>query len=336
MMSNRSWILWIVVVLMGVSGVAAQDSCPTIVDAALVLADQSCAEVGRNQACYGHEQLDAKLKPESALFSASGDLINLADVESLTVGNMDGDGHWGIALLKVQASLAETLPGQNVTMLLFGQVAISETPTEANAVVEESLPESTPVSLQVTASSNVNVREAASTNATVIGSLSAGNSLTAIGRNADGSWLRVELPDGNNGWVSAQVVTLNGDANALPEVSEYAPAVVSNPVTGGHTPLHAFYFTTGIGDSKCKEAPDSGILMQSPAREHKRMQFVANGVEIDMGSTIYMQAQPAGDMLVSVIGGEINVRAGGTTVMVPEGTRVRIPLDANGIAAGAR
>src|SRR5690606_24915832 len=63
--------------------------------------------------------------------------------------------------------------------------------------------------------------------------------------------------------------------------------------------------------------------------------LVANEVNITLGSTAYLQAQPSGDMTVSVIEGEGTVSAFGVTVTVLEGYRTTIPLDANGAASAA-
>ncbi|MBN1964903.1 MAG: hypothetical protein JW910_09665 [Anaerolineae bacterium] len=102
-------------------------SCPEIVAQALEAADQLCDATGRNEACYGHLALEAV--PGAGVtdfkFTASGDIVSLADLQSLTLSPMDTTaGTWGVAVFRLQANLPDTLPGQNVTMLAFGDVAL--------------------------------------------------------------------------------------------------------------------------------------------------------------------------------------------------------------------
>jgi hypothetical protein len=144
----------------------------------------------------------------------------------------------------------------------------------------------------------------------------------------DGSWLRVRLADGGSGWVFGELVEVDGDVELLNTID---PA---EPVVG---PMQAFFFRSGIGDAPCAEAPESGILIQTPEGAGT-VTLSANEVDIQLGSTIYLQAQPGGDMVVSVIEGTAQINAQGTTVFAPAGTRVRIPitndLRANGAPIG--
>ena len=41
-------------------------------------------------------------------------------------------GAWGVALMRIQANLPDTLPGQNVTMLIFGDVQIQNAGGESS------------------------------------------------------------------------------------------------------------------------------------------------------------------------------------------------------------
>lgn len=97
--------------------------------------------------------------------------------------------------------------------------------------------------------------------------------------------------------------------------------------------FNAFYFKTGLNDALCKQAPDSGILIQTPQGVGK-VTFEANNALIELGSTAYFQAQPDGDMTISVVEGQAVITVQDTVVIVPAGTRVRIPLDADNRANG--
>lgn len=302
---------------------AAQDAtCTAVVQQAMSAVEQDCAPTGRNQACYGYVALEATPREgvQDFTFSHEGDLINVADLDSIRLSRLDPDNNtWGIALMKLQANLPESLPGQNVTFLLFGDVQIQ------NAVAEPGAPQAT---VEVTSTSNANIRNAPTTNSTVIGSLASGETTTADGRNADSSWLRIQIPDSDSlGWVFADLVT------PATGVSDLA-VVDSTEAETSFTPMQAFYFQTGITQTSCAEAPADGILIQTPEGAGQ-INLRANDVDIQLGSTAFLQAQPSANMTVSVVEGQGTVTAEGETVVVPAGSQVLIPVDENLQSTGA-
>jgi uncharacterized protein YgiM (DUF1202 family) len=300
----------------GVVALAQEPTCPEIVQAALDATDEQCSSTGRNQACYGNVNLEATPQPNVAdfNFSTPGDIVAVSAVESLSLSSRVEDvGEWGVALMQLQANIPDTTPGQNVTFLLFGDVEI-ENRVETN--VE-------PITFEVTAQGNINVRSGPSTDDAPVTGLSGGDTVTAVSRNAESTWLQVSLSGGITGWVAADVVTAEDDISLLNVIS--IPAL---------TPMQAFFFKSGIGDAPCAEAPDSGILVQTPEGV-TQVEFTVNDVNIVLGSTAYLQAQPGSDMTTSVVEGEATVTSGGATIVVSEGSQVRVPLDANGQAAGA-
>jgi hypothetical protein len=242
-MRKRLWLVALLLCL-GPAVLHAQDAtCPAIVKAALEATAQDCANVGRNQACYGNVNLNAEPLPgvTDFNFAKPGDLANVAQVQKLTLSSLDEQKQvWGVALMKVQANLPDTLPGQNVTFLLFGDVEIQNT------------------------------------------------------------------------------VTSNTESAA--------------DATQKLNPMQAFYFKTGLKDAPCESAPESGVLIQTP-KGAGRVTLNANGVDINLGSTAFMQAQPGQTMAFSILEGLGIVSAGGQTQVVPAGSWVEVPLDANGIAS---
>jgi hypothetical protein len=308
------------VVMLWVSVAAAQNDCPTIVQNALNATDAACVGTSRNQACYGNILLQAEPQEGIAAFQfeSPGDKADVVGIRTLTLQPLDAvEDIWGVALMQLQANLPETLPGQNVTFLLFGDVEIT------NAV--ESNVE--PITLEVTSTGNINVRSGPSTNDGRISELADGEIVVADGRNPDSTWLRIQLPDGTPGWVSADLVTFEGDVSLLNVVD---PLALPLPPL---TPMQAFYFKSGIGDAPCEEAPDSGILIQTPEGAGQ-ISLTVNEVDIQLGSTAYLQAQAGGEMAVNVVENQATVTADGTTRSVPAGSRVRVPLDANLAADG--
>lgn len=122
---RRFPILILFVLLTFVVGqVLAQGSCPELVQAALAATDEFCLDTGVNEACYGNVQIDAELNGDFT-FASTGDKVPLDAVQSLTMAGLDeAAGTWGVALMKLRADIPDSLPGQAVTFLLFGDVQI--------------------------------------------------------------------------------------------------------------------------------------------------------------------------------------------------------------------
>lgn len=302
---------------------AQDDTCSAVVQQALADVDQGCAATGRNQACYGFVSLDATPREDAQdfLFDKQGDLANVADIDTLRLSALDVENdQWGIALLKLQANLPDSLPGQNVTFLLFGDVEIENAVAPADDGAA-------PAEITATTTGGANIRSAPTTTAQVAGSLAGGAVVTVNGRNADSTWLRIQIPDsGSLGWVSASLLRADGDVSTL-GVVEGMEAVTP------FTPMQAFYFRTGITGTTCADAPADGILIQTPEGAGQ-ITLRANDVDIQLGSTAFFQAIPGAQMTVSVVEGEGEATADGATVTIPAGTQVTIPVDENMAAAG--
>ncbi len=321
----KSLRLWVGVSLFGlmIGQVAAQVDCPSIVQEALSATDQACSAIGRNQACYGNIDLEAipREGAETLAFNQPGDLVNVVDVQQFRLSPLDLTGEsWGVALMKLQANLPDTLPGQNVTFLLFGNVEIENAvePVSAAAVPDT-------VTLPVTVSSMAPFMESlTSTDAPEM--LTNGTQATADGRDPSGQMLHIILDDGRAGWTMAQMVTIQGDVSTLPEVDllsgETTEAATES--TPAQTPMQAFYFRSGVGDAPCEQAPDSGILIQTPEGSGQ-IKLTMNGVDLQLGSTAYVQSSD--ELTVNVVEGNGLVAAQGVTRVVPAGMRVRVPQE---------
>ena len=106
-----------------VSIVLAQaETCPVLVQEALDAAETLCSTTERNEACYGNVQIDVEINDDSLTFANQGDIIPLSAIEKLKLAGLNtDDGTWGVVLLRVQADIPDSIPGQNVTFLLFGE-----------------------------------------------------------------------------------------------------------------------------------------------------------------------------------------------------------------------
>jgi hypothetical protein len=296
----------------------AADDCSSLVRQALTVMDGMCQTLGRNQACYGHTTLQAQPQPNAPHFEFAheGDIADVALLQSLRLGAMDTVSNaWGVAVMRIQASVPDSLPDQNVTLLMFGDVEIQNRMTEV----------SNPQVVTVNAERNLNVRQLPASDAWIIGSIAPGESVTATGRVEDGSWVRISLPDNKGtGWVASWLIDSADGLDNLAVVDAYSKV---------YGPMQAFYLTSGQHDSICAEAPDSGLLIQTPEGVAE-VSLLINEVDIQIGSTVYFQAQPGGDMTIRVVEGAAHASAAGITYKVIAGTETTIPMDENLNPAG--
>lgn len=227
---NRIPKFVLVLLVLCVAPVMAQNGdCPAIVQSVLASLDAICANTERNQACYGNLAMDVQPRPDAAefRFEQAGDIEEVAEIQSIRMSPLDTDNNvWGVALMKLQASLPDTLPGQNVTFLLFGDVEI---------------------------------------------------------------------------------------INAVPADSTQA------------NPMQAFYLRTGVGEPGCEEAPQNGLMVQTPEGRGE-VTFSVNGVDMALGSTVFFEAVPGQNMNISTLKGSAAMRVGDLVTPIVEGTWVNVPI----------
>jgi hypothetical protein len=122
----RRYIVLALALLGTVSMALAQaEACPDLVQEALDAAESLCSPTARNEACYGNVQIDAELNDSALAFADQGDIIPLSSIDSMKLAGLDlEDGTWGVLLMRVQADIPDSVPGQNVTFLLFGESEI--------------------------------------------------------------------------------------------------------------------------------------------------------------------------------------------------------------------
>lgn len=284
---------------------AQPDECPQIVRQALASTETLCLQTGRNQACYGHLVLEASPQPNITQlnFDSEGDLADVDKIQTLRLSMMDElAGTWGIGLMRLQANV----PGKDITLVFFGDVEFD------NMVTIESTQD-----VVVEATDMVNVRQSPSLGGRVIAGLAPGETVIANGRLADGSWVRVSLPDGAGiGWVAGWLLA---DSDTLDDLTVVEQSLAR------FGPMQAFYFRSGKTDAACSEAPNSGFLVQTP-EGIAEVTLLINEVDIQLGSTVYFQAQPGGAMTIRVIEGSARVSAFGTTYTAYAGYEITVPL----------
>ncbi len=109
-----------------------QSTCPALVKQAIDNVSAECSKAGRGKLCYGNSTISAEYQPgvSNVKFNAPGDTVDVGSLKRFTLSGLDlAAKHWGVAQMKIKADLPDADPTQAVTMILFGNVQV----TDANA-----------------------------------------------------------------------------------------------------------------------------------------------------------------------------------------------------------
>lgn len=305
------WIFLVLVLSVSVGALAQDNFCRRLIETALEATDEICSPTLRNQACYGHDTLQAQ--PQTGLetfnFDEVGDIVEVAHIKSMRLSAMDLDNEtWGVALMNLQANLPDEDPNQNIKLLLFGDVAVR------NAI---DIPRETEVNLQ--ARGNTNVHRLPDKDSFVMGTLPRNAAVTARGRSEDNKWILVKMPDGaSEGWISS--VLVSNYRGALSLLSEVEPALSQ------YGPMQAFYVRTGDSSANCEEAPNDGLLIQTPEGVAEVRLWI-NQVKIRLGSTVFIESNSSGSMTIKTLEGHASVEALGVEYTAMAGTSVEVPMN---------
>ena len=100
--------------------------CQALIERAIQASGDYCSQIGAGKVCYGNITLLAKLQPNATQrFSERGDTVDVDLLRSLSAAPLNPDkNEWGIAIFKVLANLPRSLPGQLVTMMVFGNTTL--------------------------------------------------------------------------------------------------------------------------------------------------------------------------------------------------------------------
>ncbi|MEZ4672018.1 MAG: SH3 domain-containing protein [Anaerolineae bacterium] len=302
--------LWSCLIILMVSPLlAAEADCPVLVRQALDATNSLCEKTGRNEACYGNVLLQARPQVGVAnfTFDQPGNIANVGEIQSLRLSPMSPDkGEWGVALMRLQANLPASSE-QLVTMLSFGDVKL-----------ENAAPVPTTLTMQVLGRDFINVRTRANVNAGVVAVLEPGQTVTAVERLNDNSWVRIDVPDsGERGWVHASLLQTDSDIKQLNVSGSTAPSF---------RPMQSFYFESGADEPACTQVPRNGLIIQTPEGAGE-VRFWVNEVKVSMGSTIYFQAQPGSNMTIAALEGHATVEVDGVIHTAVAGTQVQVKLD---------
>ena len=319
-MRIRWWLLLLLCAVPTWSTFAQKASeCTQLVQTALEATQDACTSVEADKACFGYANVSASAYPQITdfQFESVGDVEDIADIASLeTSAASVFRRQWGITRMDIEAIIPDTSERDTVTLLMYGDVAIT------NSFEPSSLMGT------VSASLNVNVRTTPSTSSFVTGSIASGTTIGIIGRNSDGSWLRFRSEE-IEGWLSRDFIIVDG----TPETAVAAlPDLTRRGIFYG--PMQAFFMQSGDNPSSCSVVPQNGIIIQTHNRD-RLVNLLINEVSIDFNSTIHLQTKTHSgltSLIVTTLEGETQVMSQFMTETALSGQAISIDLDENNAA----
>ncbi|MEL6273317.1 MAG: SH3 domain-containing protein, partial [Chloroflexota bacterium] len=215
-MRRRLILFFLIISVYGViiTTVTAQEreeaTCSAITVAALETTRSSCSAMNNNHACYGNNFVVSLTRDDEVAsdFVVPGDQIALQRVESFQLSALDPvENVWGVAQIRALVARSDSSLG-NAELLLFGDVTVGNDVDDRERMLAVVAPTEDDL--------NVNLRLQPETDSFVLATIEPGQNLTAVGRLADNSWLRLIIPEKNVvGWVEADLIELGGDIELL-------------------------------------------------------------------------------------------------------------------------
>jgi len=262
---------------------AQEDTCPTLERAAVAEARVWCSETQTGEACYGNSPVSADVDG----FQAAGDRVSLDEVGNITTSSDTENNLYGVSLLRTLAYAPDAWTQQSVTLVLLGDLALT------NAA--DSMPREV---ASISAAQGVNVRALPTEEGRIITPLFQGEVVMLTGQTADASWLRLLLPDGQTGWmVSSAIESVSADLPVV-DADSSAPEAI-------YEPFADVELRTAMDDSRCAEAWESGLLLQSTGDDFVSLRV--NGETLLLKGTAFLQTNEEEKVIVSVLAGEVQV-----------------------------
>jgi len=225
-------------------------------------------------------------------------VVELGDSLSKIAKEVYGDGSRWPEIFEANkdkiSSPSRIYPGQELR-IPYGPDDIAEPlPTEPPTEPPAEMP--TPEELKpfVTVGS-VDLFNGPSTDDEVVGTLSPGESLEIVGRNADSSWWQVATPDGL-AWVAANVVTASHVDDRIPIVEAPSPPIQPTPIEPPPEPIEPPPPPPGeiVGESY-GDYPVNTTPTDPPAEAHPDLNLTMRGYE-PINARTYQRLQGAGGL----------------------------------------
>lgn len=310
---------------------ALNRTCPAQAAAAFNAARLICENLQDGQVCLGNGIVEAAGRADGAALAQPADRRVITDFTSLRLRTLDTEN----GLLTVIAARPRLLTTNNqlvnALMIAFGDVTL----TDDADVVQEAPNQRTG---RVIADFGLNIRRRPDGGADLLWQLRPGETVTVTGRLADRSWVRVIIPNGfgTPGWVYAPYLEIAGGIETVPIVDVNTPAPTPIPQQRPEfTNMQAFIVSTRDVDPSCVDAPNSGLLLQSPDGLSSRVRTRINKVLIEFNGTLFIRSQPNGNFSAIVLEGEARFIADDFRSEAVMGQEVTVRMDGQSQAVSA-
>lgn len=181
-----------------------QSDCPTAILVDIARASSVCVRLEPGQACIGNGSVTATGFDGATFMTKAGDRANISAIETITVESSEDE--MGIVSISLPGFRH---PWGALTLIAFGDISLR------NRVLW--FPE-----VHALATATANIRSRPQEDAEIIGQVNANDGLVLNGRNRFGSWVRVRIPgELNTGWVSVDVLNIQGGVMSLDVVDPY-------------------------------------------------------------------------------------------------------------------
>lgn len=306
----RHWLLALSITCLCSTVAAQEPSCPAAQNDAFDNIINHCAEQEPGSLCFGHETVSVVKRanaPQTQELRQPGDTMPINAIDWLSVSTEDHS--YGAARAVFPAYPYDGLEAEPSALLAYGNVALFLPAPHLQPPLQD---------LAVAASRGAYLRAEPNTDSDIVKPIPVRVTVKVIGASSNLNWLRIYAAPDIIGWMSREVLT--EPEQALPLLAAETDIV---PLW---LPWQAFDFRSGIADAPCADAPESGILLQTPKFISPR-QFIVNGIRLRLSGSAWLQAQANSGTLIHVLDGLANVRANGVEHEVKSGFMTTVPLD---------
>ncbi len=138
-----------------------------------------------------------------------------------------------------------------------------------------------------------------------------------------------ELDEDTNKWGVAKMSLLANVPDSVPGQNIIFLILGDVEISDAENDMQAFYFSSGISRSVCKNVPENGIIINTPDGIGQ-VDFTINGVDVSIGSTAYLTAPEDGDFGIQLLEGDLEVTVDDVTESLEPNEITFIPLDETG------
>lgn len=286
-----SLLISLLILLLTSTSINAQPApaCPPSVLLSLARAGSACYNIANHQACFGGGMVSTDIYVDGIALTQPGDRAEVDGLQRISVARIPDE--ISMAMLNIQADLPDAAE-KHVFVLAFGTATL------------ENLVSPTPRQI-LTALGTVNIRVLPALQTEIVARINIGQTLIGNGITADRQWLRVTIPNTDDlGWVSTDVMSSEGDINALSIVT---------PETILHRAFEILTIETDVDFSICDGTLPAGVLIQTPNVEQP-VTLTLNNLDFKLSGTALVQGTLAATQ-IAILEGEAIINQ----VYVPAG-----------------